>query len=167
MGAAGTGLHALALRPRRRRENLGKENSTSTGARVCRGHPQGPRASPSSSSQGTDSGCSGERGEAGGGDSGRPRVDRGSPAVILPGWYVLDGASCSKAPSPLPACHVTMTAQEGKDFNMDSYSASPGVANCDPRLLLSPTIFPNTLTLEMGKLRPKEVKKFLQSHCSK
>ncbi|TEA42784.1 hypothetical protein DBR06_SOUSAS1610317, partial [Sousa chinensis] len=42
VGAAGTGpLTASTLRPRRRRENLGKENSTSTGARSA-GTPRAP-----------------------------------------------------------------------------------------------------------------------------
>lgn len=62
-------------------------------------------------------------------DSGRPRVDRGK----APCSHFTRMGMCwmehlvSKAPSPLPACHVTMTVQEGKDFNLDSYNASPGV----------------------------------------
>lgn len=118
----------------------------STGARSA-GPPRPRHHHLLLSSQGTDSGCLwGERREAGGGDSGRSLGwTGGSPMLSFYRMgYVLDGASCLQSTSPLPACHVTMTAQEGKDFNMDSTVHHQGCINCDPRLLALATIFPNT-----------------------
>ena len=110
VGAAGTGPStASALRPRRRRENLGKENSTSTGARSV-GAPRAPGITIFFFFTGDRLWMFwGERREAGGGGTvGGLGWTGGSPMLsFYQDGYVLDGASClqSTIPTSCLSCH--------------------------------------------------------------